>query len=251
MQEEITDRTYWENYYSQSNSSRDDIIKICSQYDIFFEKLFNSCSKHPKTIIEIGAYPGRFLAYLSAKYNLEATALDFNSDIKKINDSFSSMEGVLKEIIQADFLQFEPTDKYDVVLSNGFIEHFKNFDEVLDRHTRYLNPGGALMIMIPNKRYLRRWYGWLVDYRNLKAHNLKCMNLKTFRNFAERNNLSIKYLSYYGGFSYRVHQSLNFFQKVIYYIFRAISKKMNPILEAHPHPLYSGSIVGIFHKPYA
>ena len=248
MQQEITDRTYWENYYSKSNISRDEIIRICSEYDFFFDTLIKSCSNQPKTIIEIGAYPGRFLAYVSSRYSLEATALDFNSDIKKINESFTSMGGVLKEIIQADFLSYDPQRKYDIILSNGFIEHFKESEEVLDRHIRYLNPGGAIMVMIPNKRYLRKWYGWLVDHENLKAHNLKCMNLSIFRNFAQRNNLDTKHLSYYGGFAYRVHQSLNFLQKVIYKITRAISKRINPLLEAHPHAFYSGTIVGIYKK---
>ena len=193
--------------------------------------------------------PGRFLAYLSSKYSLEATALDFNSDTSKIMDSFTSMGGQVKEIIQSDFLLYEPSQQYDLVISNGFIEHFVNFDEVLDRHVRYLNPGGAMLIMVPNKRYLRRIYGLLLDNANLKAHNLKSMRLSVFRNFAQRNNLKIKHLSYYGGFAYRVHQKLNLAQKVTYKIIRAVSTKINPFLEAYPYALYSGSIVGIIKKP--
>lgn len=42
--------------------------------------LVAASNQPPETIIEIGAYPGRFLAYLSSKYSLEATVLDFNSD---------------------------------------------------------------------------------------------------------------------------------------------------------------------------
>jgi len=247
----LTSKKYWEDYYGQSNTERAEITRICSRYDDFFDILVAACVQPPKTIIEIGAYPGRFLAYLSSKYSLEATALDFNSDTKKITDSFTSMGGVLKEIVQADFLQNEPKLTYDLVLSNGFIEHFTNFNEVLDRHVRYVNPGGAMLIMVPNKRYLRKWYGLLVDRANLEVHNLKCMELKVFSDFTRRNNLVIKHLSYYGGFAYRVHQKLNLVQKVIYKIIRKVSIKINPFLEVHPHALYSGTIVGIFHKPYA
>lgn len=247
----LTDRKYWEAYYNNSITSRDEIIRICSKYDEIFEILIKSCYNPPAKIIEIGAYPGRFLAYLSYKYSLKATALDFNSDRSKIIESFSSMGAVLEEIIQDDFLQYDPVRKYDIVLSNGFIEHFTNFNEVLDRHVKYLNPGGAMLIMIPNKKYLRKWYGLLVDYKNLKAHNLKCMSLDVFRDFAHRNNMIIKYLGYKGGFAYRVHQDLNIFQKIIYKIARAAAIILNPFFEAHPHPFYSGSIVGIFQKPHA
>lgn len=248
---ELTDKKYWESYYESSKTGQAEIIRICSRYDNLFDMLVAACDQPPETIIEIGAYPGRFLAYLSAKYSLEATALDFNSDTRKIKDSFTSMGGILTEILQTDFLKHEPTQTYDLVLSNGFIEHFTNFNEVLDRHARYLNQGGSMLIMIPNKRYLRKWYGLLVDYANLKAHNLKCMELNVFFDFANRNNLLIKHLSYYGGFAFKVHQELNFAQKVIYKIIRSVSKRINPFLEAHPHALYSGSIVGIFYKPNA
>ncbi len=159
--------------------------------------------------------------------------------------------GNLNEIIQADFLEYEPTQKYDLMLSNGFIEHFVNYDEVLDRHMKYLKPDGAIMIMIPNKRYLRKYYGLLVDRANLKAHYLKCMRIKVFRDFVNRNGLVIKRLSYYGGFAYRVHQKLNLPQKVLYKVIRTLSKKTNPFLESHPSPFYSGSIVEIFQKSNA
>ncbi len=215
--ETLTSRKYWEAYYKSSSIEQNEIIRICRKYDGLFDVLVASCNEPPETIIEIGAYPGRFLAYLSSKYLLKATSLDFNSDKTKIIDSFDAMDGsILKEIIQADFLEYEPTQQYDLVLSNGFIEHFVNYDEVLDQHTKYLKPGGAILIMIPNKRYLRKYYGLLVDRTNLRAHNLKCMKIKVFRDFASRNGLDIEKLSYYGGFAYQVHQKLNFLQKGFY-----------------------------------
>ena len=248
--ETLTSRKYWEDYYELSNTGRDEITRICSKYDKLFDLLIASCSKPPGTIIEIGAYPGRFLAYLSAKYSLKATALDFNPDKSKIIDSFTAMEGDLQEIIQSDFLMYEPSQQYDLVFSNGFVEHFLNYDEVLDRHAKYMKPGGAMLIMVPNKRYLRKYYGLLVDRANLRVHNLKCMRIKVFRDFARRNELSVRYLSHYGGFAYRVHQNLTLTQIVFYKVIRVLSGKLNPYLESHPHPFYSGSIAGIFQKPY-
>lgn len=86
--------------------------------------MIKACSGKPEFIIEIGAYPGRHLAYLAAKYNLHPTALDYNSDRFKIEESFEVMGVSNYNITQADFLQHETTEKYDVLISNGFIEHF-------------------------------------------------------------------------------------------------------------------------------
>lgn len=153
------------------------------------------------------------------------------------------------QYICTDFLEHTPSPQYDLIFSNGFIEHFTNYVEVLDKHVAYLKPGGAMMVMIPNKRYLRKIYGYLVDYKNLKAHNLECMRLDLFEDFAKRNNLAINYLSYYGGFGFRVHQPLNWLQRFIYHPVRFLSIKLHGVLSRNPSKWYSGTIIAVFSKP--
>lgn len=243
-----TEREYWESYYKTQSADVARINKIVGEYDSFWKLLVDSCNSKPKTIIEIGAYPGRFLAYLSKKYNLIPTALDYNSDKTKIEECFKAFGIEKYEIIQADFLNHDSKEKYDLVISNGFAEHFENYDYILDQHTEYLAPGGAMLIMIPNKRYLRKYYSYLVDYNNLKIHNLKIMRLDVFRKFAERNQLKIHHLGYYGGFNFNVHQKLNIFQKFIHQTIRLVFKKLNPIISKKTSKYYSSTIISIFGK---
>ena len=243
-----TDKQYWENYYRPLKMSAAGIKQVVGFYDFHWEKLISSCRKKPETILEIGAYPGRYLAYLSWKYNLQPTALDFNSDITKFKHCFSLFNIENYQCITADFLEHKSDIKYDLVISNGFVEHFQNFEEVMDKHCQYLAPGGAMLIMIPNLRYLKKWYANLLDPENLKIHNLECMNLEVFRKFAGRNNLDIKYLSYFGGFAFKVHQKLNFGQKIIYHGARNIFKLINPLLIKNPNRFFSSSIIAIYTK---
>lgn len=245
---EYTSRSYWENYYAQSKVNKNQIIKIGSNFDFFWDQLINSCDHQPKSIIEIGAYPGRYIAYLAAKYGLAASALDYNSDILKFREAFAAMDVINYEIIQTDFLTNIPQKKWDIVISIGFIEHFGDYNKVLDKHLDYLAEGGAMIIMIPNKRFLRKWYGKLVDKKNLEIHNLKCMKLSVFKEFASRNNLNIQYLNYEGGFPFNVHQPLVFWQKIIYKLTRLIFINLNKVLKKHPSKWWSGTIIGIFVK---
>lgn len=243
---ELTTKKYWQDYYQESSEDREMIIKICGSYDYFWDMLVKSCAHKPQTIVEIGAFPGRYIAYLSSKYNLLPTGLDFNPDEKKFARSMHAM-GVEKfDYVCTDFLAHTPHQQYDLVFSNGFIEHFSNYDEVLDKHVSYLKKGGAMMVMIPNKKYLRKVYGYLLDYKNLKAHNLACMRLNVFEQFAKRNNLQVKYLSFYGGFAYKVHQPLSFWQRLIYTPVRFLSLKLRSVLSRHPSKWYSGTIVAVF-----
>lgn len=244
----LTDQAYWEKYYSQTKTNKKQIQSIISEYDSFWDTLISSVDDKPKTILEIGGYPGRFLAFLADKYQLEPTCLDFNSDIQKINESMQSFGIVDYHIIQADITNYIPDTEYDIVISNGFIEHFENYEFIMDVHTKFLKKGGAMLIMVPNKRWLRKWYGYLVDYKNLKAHNLRCMNFKTFIDFSKRNKLKLQRLEYFSGFPFTVHQKLNFFQNLIFIPTRLFFKKINPFLAKHPSRFYSSSLIAIYKK---
>jgi len=250
LNNKLTTKKYWEAYYKQDYTNKQHIISVCSYYDKFWDQLITTNSSIGKTIIEIGGFPGRYLAYLSSKYGLTPTCLDYNSDTSQIEASFKTMGVSNYNILQEDFTNYKPKQQYDFVISNGFIEHFDDFETILDLHVQYLKPGGMMLVMIPNKRYFRRIYGYLCDYKNLKAHNLKCMKLKTFKTFASRNKLTLNTLQYYGGFPFAVHQQLNVFQKIIYKITIGCFKILNPSLMKHPSKYLSASIIAIFEKPY-
>ncbi|SHH39011.1 SAM-dependent methyltransferase [Winogradskyella jejuensis] len=245
----LTTKEYWETYYKAQHTDRSHIVKVCSFYNQFWDKLVEKKNTN-KSLIEIGGYPGRYLAYLASEYGVKTTCLDYNSNVSQIEDAFKTMGVEDYNIINADFTTHEPEELYDYVVSNGFIEHFENFDEILDLHCKYLKPGGKMLIMVPNKKYLRQVYGYLCDYENLKLHNLKCMKQSVFRDFANRNNLITNTLQYYGGFPFSVHQKLNLFQKIIYKGVRFIFKGgVNNYLIKHPSKYFSATLIGVFEKP--
>lgn len=245
---EITSKQYWQDYYQASPEDKQKIVEVCGRYDKFWDMWIKTCKNAPTTLIEIGAFPGRYLAYLSARYGLRSTGLDFNPDEAKFVRSMQAMGLSDFDYECADFLEHQPVQHYDLVFSNGFIEHFTNFDEVLDKHLQYLKPGGAMMVMIPNKRFLRSVYGDLVDRDNQRAHNLKCMSLSVFEAFAERNGLKLVYLGYYGGFPFKVHGSLSTKQKLIYHPVRVLAKWLDPLLMRFPNKWWSSAIICICYK---
>lgn len=248
MKDKLTTQHYWETYYSHNHADVKHIMTVCSNYDEFWDQFIDT-ETTDKTLIEIGGFPGRFLAYLSQKYQLKTTCLDYNSDTTQIENTFKVMNVEEFDIIQADFTTYKTPTQYDYIMSNGFIEHFENFDEILDQHVTYMKEGSKLLIMIPNMRGYIRVYKYFLDYNNMKIHNLKCMNLKVFKDFGERHNLSIKYLNYFGAYPLGVHQKLNIFQKVIHKAHRLFFKKWgNNWVKNNPSKYFSSSIMAIFEK---
>jgi len=249
LKDKLTDNKYWENYYKNVHAEKKHIVNVCSYYNDFWNMLFTSSKDSQKTLIEIGGYPGRYLAYLASEYNLRPTCLDFNGDDLQVKKSFEVMGVQDYSILKEDFTSFKTPKKYDYVISNGFIEHFKDFDSIMDMHVTYLSDKGKMLIMIPNMRGYIKFYKYLVDWNNLKTHNLKCMSLNVFKEFSVRNNLKVKYLDYYGGFPLGVHQKLNVFQKLIYKLHRVFFKKIaNPYLMEKSSRFFSSSIIAVFEK---
>lgn len=243
----LTSQQYWETYYKAKHTDKNHIVNVCSFYDVYWNKLISKTND--AELIEIGGYPGRYLAYLASKYSVKPTCLDYNSNISQIKDSFKTMAVENYEIIQADFTKHQPEKLYDYVISNGFIEHFENYDTILDKHINYLDSKGKLLVMIPNMRGYIKIYKLLVDKKNLDIHNLNSMSLKVFRDFAKRNHLKINHLSYYGNFPHNVHQNLNFFQEVIFKSHQIFFKKFaNSIVNKYPSKYFSSGIIGIFEK---
>lgn len=247
---ELTDKVYWEKYYSGGEVQKSQIEAVVSEFDPFWDFLIkNNDVNPPKSIIEIGGYPGRYLAYLSNKYNLEPTSLDYNSDRFKIDEVMKIFHISDYHVIQADIFNHVPEKQYDIVISNGFVEHFEDYDTILDKHAKYLKPGGTLFVLVPNMRNYIKYYKKLVDNENLKIHNLKSMRKKVFYDFGVRNNLKLLKLEYYGGFPFSVHQELNVIQKVIFKVHRIAFKFfLNKFLIKNPSKFFSSTLIAIYKK---
>lgn len=243
----ITNKSYWEDYYT-NNYNKEHIISVCSKYDMYWKILIENNIKTPTNMIEIGGFPGRYLAYLASKYNLIPTCLDYNENIELSKFCFDEMDVKNYELINVDFLNYETKKQYDIVYSNGFIEHFQDYNKVLDKHVDYLISGGTMMITVPNKRNFRYLFGLFFDRNNLKQHNTKCMKKEVFLEFAERNNLELVSFSYFGGFPFTVHQKLNFIQNIFYKPIRILFKKINPFLEKHPNRFTCSLLICIVKK---
>ena len=249
MKNKLTDRGYWQNYYNITYSKKEQIETICGVYDDLWDTFIrHKDSGNQKKIIEVGAFPGRYISYIAKKYGLIPTALDYNKNIKLIKNSFNEMRVKEYSLIKENFLKLRTNKKYRYVYPIGFIEHFIDFRKIMNNHLKLLDDKCRLLIMIPNKRGLKRLYGYLCDYENLKKHNLKSMNKNVFDSFAKENNLKIILNEYIGVFQYSVHQKINLPQRLLYIIIRFFALIFDDYIQKYPHWLYSASIIAIFEK---
>jgi 2-polyprenyl-3-methyl-5-hydroxy-6-metoxy-1,4-benzoquinol methylase len=146
-------------------------------------------------IIEIGSAPGIYAARLASQLGATPWGLEYTPSGARINKGYFEQLGYpSSNVIEGDFFDDNIIsalrEKFDVVMSNGFIEHFENPSAVVKRHLELVKPGGFVLITIPNFVGLYSILGRFIgpNYRNI--HNLDVMHLENFRRAMKHENVS-------------------------------------------------------------
>ena len=114
-------------------------------------------------LLDVGCNEGRgLIRYQSSGYSVEG--LELNS---KAADA-ARKKGF---VVHSDLIeQFEPSEKYDVVVLSNVLEHSLNPTEMLTHVARVLNSGGEVWISCPNSQswlrtvFGRLWINWHVPF---------------------------------------------------------------------------------------
>lgn len=175
MGNKLTDREIWANYWKNYQ------FAPLSKKQVYQKYL--PIESESASFIEIGGFPGLNAAYFYKHVCKDVTLLDFYVDreiISKIESQNDIPPYTIKSI-ESDFFAFESMITYDIVFSLGFIEHFENTKDIIERHVRLLSDNGLLLILLPNLRGLNGLIQYLFDPKNLHIHNLKSMDIKLLR----------------------------------------------------------------------
>jgi len=114
-------------------------------------------------------------------------------------------------VIHTDFFSDEfresHKERFDVVISRGFIEHFTDVEPVIDRHLDLLAPGGYLLVSIPNLRGFNYPVARLLHKEVIPLHNLSIMQKPAYTKLFNRPDLQSMFCDYYGTFSFYLFTS--------------------------------------------
>ncbi len=189
----MTDKSFWEGTWEKFSPKK--------VQDVLYTELFERYLKPDQSLecLEIGCFPGNFLIYFYNRFGYRVYGIDYFDKIEGMARNLE-INGVNEfTLFHEDFMRWETQKKFDLVFSNGFIEHFFNYEEVLDKHIRLLKDNGILFVAMPNFRYLQYFLHRFFDNENLKEHNLSAMRLNALKQYFLKNKLRIEYLGYYGG----------------------------------------------------
>lgn len=226
MKDNLTNESFWETYWSN--------LKLPITVDQNFKNdrvitstIMNSIpKKSDMSAPEIGCAPGKWLGLLSKDLGCNVTGIEYvqvaaektieNLKLQNINNF---------KIITADFFNHPFESTFDIVISLGFIEHFDNFEKVLEDQLKLVSPNGFLIVGIPRfigiNYFFQKCLDRFIKNKLLPSHNLKTMNLEVFEIFGQAHKLKIVCNKFIGGFEpglFPVAEVSNFTMRVIFKI---------------------------------
>lgn len=209
---------YWDEGYKDRQF-------LFDSESILFKDLFKKYIPKGGTCLEVGCYPGNFLVYFGKYFNYTANGIDTTPYIlDRLPQYLAEQQVKIGHLYHDDFLNFTSEDQYDLVCSFGFIEHFKDFRSVIEKHIRLVKPGGNLIISCPNFRGLQFLLHKIFDAENLERHVTQAMDFKAWSAVLTKNDMEIVYQNYYltAGFWVAAPSLNRFERKILYYVLKGV-----------------------------
>ncbi len=229
MENQLTDRKFWTRYWE----SKPDLA-LSIDKDYLFHKQLDHIIKENKinTAIELGGFPGYYSIFLKKHFNIQVSLFDYFVHpviLKKVLHKNGLTEDDIS-IIENDLFSYIPEKKYDLVLSCGLIEHFRDTKDIIEHHLKFLKPEGILFITLPNFKGVNGWVQKTFDKENYQKHYIDCMDPEFLARILKELNLEVLTASYYGKYSVWLenkHQKSGLtkaFIRIIWFIGKAFTK---------------------------
>jgi 2-polyprenyl-3-methyl-5-hydroxy-6-metoxy-1,4-benzoquinol methylase len=185
-------------------------IRIMQSYNGYLlkERFYPECLPTQKGLkaVEIGSAPGYSMISIHRLLGYDVYGIEYTEKGAELNRQLFAANNINPDnVFHVDFLSEEFHAKYagffDVVFSEGFIEHFDDVEHIIDLHLNLLTPGGTLFVRIPRFRGMNYLLMSFFHRENLDIHNLKIMERENFRKLFKRENLDVQYCDYLGTFN--------------------------------------------------
>jgi SAM-dependent methyltransferase len=103
--------------------------------------------------LEIGCVPGALMVYFAKHFGYAVDGVDYSShgSLVEANLALNAVDG---RFYHEDVFDFTAEEPYDVVFSQGFVEHFDDPVIPVAKHAELTKPGGLVALAVPNITYL-------------------------------------------------------------------------------------------------
>ncbi len=147
--------TDWKEFWAACSPLKMSFWKLYERYRCMsYIRILEKIDLNDKTMIELGGGSGYLLGLISLRKNASPLVIDNSNEAYEFYKKSGAKLGV--KYIKKDM--FKHSKKYDVVMSDGLIEHFhkKERAKVIALHKKLMKKSGFCIIFVPNNSWLVR-----------------------------------------------------------------------------------------------
>ena len=193
------DRTtveYWTRFWEGANPPRQISVEGSSLRHTVDRAYHGALERHVPAdrtarLIEVGCGNSAWLPFFSRRFGIGVAGLDYSEFGCARAQAFLEASQVSGEVRCGDFRD-PPQDwleRFDVVFTNGLVEHFDDTSSALAQIARFARPGGKLLTFVPNMHGLNGWLQRLLGPHTFATH--RALSDHELRIAHERAGLSV------------------------------------------------------------
>lgn len=165
MLNKLTTKKYWKQVWKGAS------LPITEKPGLDIQRILHR--KLPKSdrisLVEIGCAPGKWMAYFHQQFDYLVSGIEYEEEAAALTEINMKMQGIPAEVLEADFFDFEiMSNKYDIVFSSGFVEHFDDLrcsvGKICSLAKRYV------VTIVPNCYGVNGWISKTVRPRVFNGH---------------------------------------------------------------------------------
>lgn len=128
-------------------------------YNYFFLRMFRRYLSTSSRFLELGCGTSSLLMAIAPRVK-EVVGLDITPASIELSESLVKTSGIGNaRFVLGDCLTYPFEPEYDIVWSQGLMEHFQNPIDIAKSHYKALKPGGVALISVPYRySYHHIWY---------------------------------------------------------------------------------------------
>jgi len=117
----------------------------------YYEKLLPNYDFKGKRVLEFGSGTG-INTLIMALRGAKVTLIDYSKHALDLARKNLDRLGIDAELVHQDVFKFDEENRYDLVHSEGLVEHFLSpkRQEIVDIHARATKKGGKVLIIVPH-----------------------------------------------------------------------------------------------------
>jgi SAM-dependent methyltransferase len=200
---QLTNAEYWSQVWGSSSNLPapiDETDQVFREYCDFFKNVLDG---QPGSLLEIGCGCSRWLPYF-AKRGFRVSGIDYSPAGCEQARMLLERERCGGDIYEGDAFDPNPDllGRFDVVVSMGVVEHFRETAEPVRAFSRYLKPGGLLISTCPNMAGL---LGWSQKVLNRAVYDRHVpLTVEHLQKAHEMAGLTVTHCTYIGSLDFHV-----------------------------------------------